>query len=233
MSVGSLVRGLPLGTLLSQLTGGTPASRKFEEPSPPTLTDFVYVGVSSYTATRLVQLEAEVLQCLGFVLAVPTVLHFLDEYLMRLPLPPQHPLRHVAYVCIHCLSPIVFSCRLLQLLGELSLLDLRLSTECVPSAVAAACVRQAMSVVLSAPDSDAGAELFGRCSAELAATSAYGEADAELVACSKRLTELVPTLRKSAVPRTPYHTLKLKYNSSDHGQVWKLVLASAKAVEEA
>lgn len=64
--------------------GLTLSVRKYEEQVPPTLSDFVFVSEATYTAPRLVHMEGLILHHLGFQLSVPTVLHFLNEYLETL-----------------------------------------------------------------------------------------------------------------------------------------------------
>ena len=58
--------------------------RKYEEQLPPTLVDFVHTGIGTYTSSTLVKFEGLVLHHLGFALAVPTIFHFLIEYLGQL-----------------------------------------------------------------------------------------------------------------------------------------------------
>lgn len=75
-----------------QLVGTAAAmvAAKYEEISPPGVRDFCFVAADIYTATELFSMECAMLNLVGFSLATPTALFFLDYYSMVNGCEPVH-----------------------------------------------------------------------------------------------------------------------------------------------
>ena len=53
---------------------------KYEDISPPSVSDFVFVSDNAYTREEILEMEMNILQTLEFEIAVPSTYRFLERF---------------------------------------------------------------------------------------------------------------------------------------------------------